>query len=341
MRLVILGGLGWFGRAAADLLRRRGERPLIASRGPGADLLLDAENARSPLSTLRPHDIIIDAAGPFQRRSTRLIETCMTLGCDVIDLSDSLQYAMRVQSLAPDISAAGIRVLNACSSVSAVSAALIRQTGISRPVRVSVFLAPATANTSTGATARSLVASLGGTIQVRRGGHLIEMQPFADEQLFSFPPPVGVIHGRGAESADALLLPQMWPSLEDVDFRVDTRRRVLNSLFAAAARYRLLRSGVETFLPIGRRLTKIFGARSGGYAAVVADGEGSRVACGVAHASHSYLVAVAPAVLAAQRIAAGRVPERGLLPPDRHVDHEELIGFFRSEGMVVFRRPEP
>jgi len=71
----------------------------------------------------------------------------------------------------------------------------------------------------------------------------------------------------------------MWPSLEDVDFRVDTRRRALNSLFAGATRHRLLRSGVKTFLPIGRRLTKIFGARSGGYAAVVADGEGTRVAC--------------------------------------------------------------
>lgn len=341
MRLVILGGLGWFGRAAADLLRRRGERPLIASRGPGADLLIDAENAQSLSSALRPHDIIIDAAGPFQRRSTRLIETCITVGCDVIDLSDSLQYAMRVQSLASDISAAGIRVLNACSSVSAVSAALIRETGVSRPVRVSVFLAPATANTSTGATARSLVACLGGTIQVRRGGTLIEMQPFADERLFSFPPPVGVVHGRRAESADALLLPQVWPSLQDVDFWVDTRRRALNSLFAVAARQRLLRSGVETLLPIGRRLTKIFGVRSGGYSVVVEDGEDSRVACGVTHASHSYLVAVAPAVLAAQSIAAGRLTDRGLLPPDRHVDHEDLIGFLRSEGMVVFRRREP
>jgi saccharopine dehydrogenase-like NADP-dependent oxidoreductase len=341
MRLLILGGLGWFGRAAADLLRRRGERPLIASRRPGADLHIDAEDAQSLLSTLRPHDIIIDAAGPFQRRSTQLIETCITLGCDVIDLSDSLHYAMRVQSLAQDISAAGIRVLNACSSVSAVSAVLIRQSGISRPVRVSVFLAPATANTSTGATARALVASFGGTIRVRRGGQLIDVQPFADERLFSFPPPVGMAHGRRAESADALLLPQVWPSLQDVDFWVDTRRRALNSLFAAAARHRLLRSAVEALLPIGRRLTKIFGARSGGYAAVVEDGEGRRVACGVAHASHSYLVAVAPAVLAAQRIAAGRLPERGLLPPDRHVDHVELIGVLRSEGIDVFRRPEP
>ena len=335
MRYVIVGGRGWFGGAAAEMLRRAGERPLIASRRTGADLLIDAEDSES-MGALEPGDIVIDAAGPFQRRSTRLIERCMALGCDVIDLSDSLQYARQLQALASAIDAAGIRVLNACSSVSAVSAALIQHSQVARPVRVSVFLAPATARTSTRATSRSLIDSLERTIQVRRGGRLIDLRPFSEARSLSAPEPVGVITGRLAESADTLLLPQVWPSLQDVDFWVDTRRRALNSLFAAAARSGLMRRGVELLQPAGRRLTKLVGKKSGGYAVEVEDAAGLRVTCGVVHDSHSYRTAVAPAVLAARSIASGRFAHRGLVLPDRQVDHRELMEFLQSQGMTVF-----
>ena len=336
-RIIVIGSRGFFGAAAVDLLRRDGERPITGSRRPGSDLLIDAENESSLRAALREGDVVIDAAGPFQRRSTVLIETAFTIGCDVIDISDSLTYAIALQKLAPRINGAGTRVLTSCSSVSAVSAALVRLIGATNPTRVSAFLAPATRNTSTSATALSLFSSLEGPIRVGRGGCLVEARAFSQQRPFTFAPPVGRIHGRLSESPDAVRLPLIWPTLRDVDFWVDTRRRLLNTLFAAAGRDRSLRALARAVQPAGRRIAKWFGARSGGFAVEVEDAGGRRHAAGFVHATHSYTVAVAPAVLAARALVAGTFAGRGLIPADRQVDPRELVAYLGRSGVQYFR----
>jgi hypothetical protein len=144
------------------------------------------------------------------------------------------------------------------------------------------------------------------------------------------------VSARLAESADALTLPSVWPSLRDVDFWVDTRRRALNAMIAAAARLGLLRSTMRAAQGVGRRLTKRFGATSGGFGIDIEDANGVRRASGFFHASHSYIVAVAPAVLAARRIAAGTSGLTGLIPADRHVNPGELVEYLRAAGIKDF-----
>jgi hypothetical protein len=335
-RIVVIGGRGFFGAAAADLLRRDGLFPLIASRRPGADLTADAEDRVSLRSALRASDVVIDAAGPFQQRSTALIETCLAIRCDVIDLADSFEYVSKVQALAPAITSAGVRVLTACSSVSAVSAALVRLSGVQAPVRVSTFLAPATRNTSTAATSMSLLSTLERPVRTVRDGVIVERRAFSQTRMFEFPAPIGRVSARLAESADAVMLPRVWPSLREVDFWVDTRRPVLNALIAAAARSRLMLSTMRAAQAVGRRLTKRFGSTSGGFGIELEDANGVRRSSGFFHSGHSYIVAVAPAVLAARRIAAGTFGSSGLVPADRQVDPVELVSYLRGMGIGDF-----
>jgi short subunit dehydrogenase-like uncharacterized protein len=352
-RIVVIGGRGFFGAAAVALLRRDGELPLVGSRRPGGAggvggaggaagaagvLQVDAEDAASLRAALRQGDVVIDAAGPFQRRTTLLVETAMDIGCDVIDLADSLDHAVAVQRLAPRIGRAGTRVLGCCSSVSAVSAALVQALGVSAPARVSALLAPATGNTSTAATAQSLLANLERPIRVLRGGRLVERLAFGERRRRELPPPVGWIDARLGESADSVTLPPVWPTLRDVDLWVDTRRRLLNATFAAAARHRSVRALVRALQPLGRRLAKRFGPRSGGFAVEVEDAAGARRLAGFVHPEHSYIVAVAPAVLAARAIKAGAFASSGLVPADRQVDPDELIDYLGRAGVQHFRR---
>jgi hypothetical protein len=335
-RIVVLGGRGFFGRAAVDLLRREGLRPLVASRRTGGDLLADAERSASLRAALLSGDLVLDAAGPFQRRSTALVEACLAIGCDLIDIADSLDYVRGIQQLASRADDSGVRVLTACSSVSAVSAALIRLTRCPNPVRVSAILAPATGNTSTAATARSLMAGLERPVQSLHGGSLVERRAFSEVRPFEFPPPVGRVRARLAESPDAVTLPPAWPMLRTVDFWVDTRRDRLNALIGVAARSRLVRTLVRAGQPLGRRLTKRFGPRSGAFGIEVEDAGGEQVAAGFVHATHSYLVAVAPAVLAAKAIARGSFAERGLIPVDRYVDPWQLAEYLERIGVLGF-----
>lgn len=335
-RIVVVGGRGFFGAATAELLRREGSAPLVASRRPGGDLIADAEDPSSLRAALRARDVVIDAAGPFQQRSTALIETCLEIGCDVIDLADSFEYVGKVQALEERVVSGGIRVLTACSSVSAVSAALVQLSGVQAPARVSTFLAPATRNTSTAATSMSLLSSLERPVRSVRDGSLVERRAFSQARVFEFPAPVGRVSARLAESADALLLPRVWPSLREVDFWVDTRRPVLNALIAAASRSGWLRSMMRTAQGVGRRMTKRFGAASGGFGIELEDTTGARRSSGFVHSSHSYIVAVAPAVLAARRIAAGTFSSSGLVAADRQVDPVELVTYLRGMGIGDF-----
>jgi short subunit dehydrogenase-like uncharacterized protein len=337
-RILVIGGRGFFGAAAVELLRRDGEQPLVGSRRPGADFLVDAEDPASLGSALRAGDVVIDAAGPFHRRSSLLAETAIAAGCDVIDLADSLDHARRMQCLAPRIDRAGTRVLTACSSVSAVTAALVRILAVTAPTRISAFLAPATRNTSTAATAQSLLASLERPVRLLRGGRLVERPAFSEERRCEFAPPVGIVRARLGESADAVTLPPIWPTLRAVDFWVDTRRRLLNAVFAAAARHRPVRRLVRTLQPVGRRAAKRFGARAGGFAVEVEDAAGALHAAGFVHPSHSYVVAVAPAVLAAKAIRAGTFAASGLVPADRQVDPHELVAWLARAGVHLFSR---
>ena len=149
-RIIVIGGKGLFGHAAVELLRAEGMSPLVAARGAHTpELPLDAEDPSSLRAHLRMGDVVLDAAGPFQKRSATLVETALEIGYDVVDLSDALGHYLEIESLRPRIEARGTRVLTSCSSVTPVVAALIRASGAKRPSRVSVYLSPASKVTAT------------------------------------------------------------------------------------------------------------------------------------------------------------------------------------------------
>ena len=126
------------------------------------------------------------------------------------------------------------------------------------------------------------------------------------------------------------------PTLRQVDFWVDARRPVLNGLLGATARMPRLFSMMRAFVPVSRPVARLVGARSGGFAVDVEDARGRRVVAGFVHASRSYLVAVAPAVLAARRLVDGTVSATGLVPAGRQVDAFELREWLQREGVSYF-----
>ena len=155
-------------------------------------------------SVLREGDLVLDAAGPFQQRSTALVEAATDIGVDVIDISDSLAYAARVRELRDRIDRAGIRVLNGCSAVSAVSAAMISVSGVTNPVRVSIFLAPAARRTANPATTSSLMDSLGRPIRVLSEGRLAIARGWTRSRTFSWGSDQHRRRAYLTESADAI-----------------------------------------------------------------------------------------------------------------------------------------
>jgi hypothetical protein len=334
-RVIILGGLGQFGRTAAEELPRLGVRVTTASRRSRADLQIDANDPDSIRKSIRNDDVVLDAAGPFHERSMALIEAAVEIGFDVIDLNDDLDYAERIIALEPQIDSAGIRVLSSASSVSAVAAAVIEQSGIDLPTRVTAFLAPASRYTANVGSAQSLWRSVGRPVRVLADGVLATRVGWTETRPFKMPRPVGRITGHLFESADAVNLPRVWPSLRDVAMYVDSNTLGVNSLLTMAAHSEPLRELMQQKVEWGTWLAKKLGSSAGGigYEIETADGRIARYA--IVAVENSFFAAVAPAVLAANVITREEFSGRGLLLQNRHVEPEMLFAYLAQNRIQL------
>jgi hypothetical protein len=322
-RIIVAGALGFFGSMVVRILRDHGSTPLLASRQYGGDLVLDVENRPSIRAAIHPHDVIVDATAPFQKRSATLIDEAIALGADVIDLSDSLGYATLIATRAEAARERGVRILNGCSAVSVLSAFAIERSGFRNPTALHGFLAPATRRTANRGATESLLASVGQTIHVLRAGKLHAARGWSEAREFA------AIRRRGRlmEMADTITLPRVYPSLREVDFWVDPNVPGAGLLLPWIAR-------VPALARYGRPLARIFGS-SKGILAYEIEGPANERTTVVFTGRESFLTAAIPAALAARRLASAEPCPPGIVPVDRHVDGDALAAALTRYGVCI------
>lgn len=302
-------GAGFFGGVVARRLVDVGITPVVASRRRG-EMRLDVEDGGSIRRGLRQGDVIVDTAGPFQGRSTLLVEAAIELGCDVVDLSDSLGYARAVLALHERAASAGARIFTSCSAIATVAASAIRASGRISPETCDLFLAPASADTGNPATVRAFLASV----------------DWSRSREF----PADRRRGYRVESAAAVMLPRSWPSLRWVDFWVDPNAPFAASGVALASRLGLT-SALSAVAPLSARL---LGRREGSFSVAISEG-GHYSLTRLSAPRGSYLIAAEPAVLAAETLARGSEIPAGVVPADAQVDPAVLFARLRDLGVDV------
>jgi hypothetical protein len=319
-RIVVIGGLGFFGDLAMQRLRADGHQPLSAARRPGADLRIDAEDPVSLRAALRPGDVVLDTVGPFQDRTLALLEAALEIGCDLVDIADSRGYVAQVYSREAAITASGRRVLTACSSISAISAAMTRRSGIKDPLRVTGFLTPATHYAANPGSGGSLMRSVGQPVGVLRDGRQVTRTGWRNSRPFRMPPPIGAIRGHLYETADPLTLPRVWPSLQNVDFYVDSRVPGLNAAFSLAARSRLVWLLFMTFLRPGLAVARALGPDIGCLAFEIEGAHGQQARLALIGGRRGHFTPIVPAVLTVRALAEERFKPAGLVSADQYVN---------------------
>jgi len=314
-RVVILGASGFFGGLIAAKLRAAGIQPVLASRSR-SEVKIDANNPSDLRANLKQRDLIIDAAGPFQKRTPALIEAARTMGCDVIDLSDSVEYTKMIYGYEAPIRSAGIRVLTACSALSTVSAAVLKASGITEPRRLSVYLVPASHHTASLGTVSSMMSSMLGARRALR-----------------FPRPLGKRTGLTVKSVDSVTLPRIFTMLRSTELVVDTQVPGMNLVLMMAAGWTAMKQVMERYEPTLIDIARRFGPKSGVLAYEIVSILTQKYVVFTGEKTH--MLAVLPAVHAAMAIAAGRFTPRGLVPPTEHVDAAQLFEAARGEGIEV------
>jgi len=332
-RIIVAGGRGFFGSMVIRVLRTEGFSPGVASRRSGADLVFDVEDPSSIRNSIRAGDVIVDATAPFQQRTTTLVKEAISVGADLVDLSDSLSYARQVSTLDDEARRRGVRVLNGCSSVSVLSAFAIEHSAIRDPIAIHGFLAPATRHTANAGAAQSLLASIGQSILIWRGGEMRQTRGWRESRRF------GAIQRRGylMEMADAYVLPRLYPSLENVDFWVNPNTLGAKALFGIVANVPALFPLAIQLIRFGLPLARFLGSDTGvlAYEIENSSGEHSTV---VFTGRESYLMAAIPAAMAAIRLSSGDPYPAGIVPVNQHLKMGVLAKALQRYGITIDRQ---
>ena len=327
MRRVIVVGAGLFGQIMASRLAQLGITPVVAARH-GHDVRMDAEDEASVRATLRSGDIVVDTAGPFQTRTTRLARVALERGCDVIDIAESLGWSEAILALGQRAADAGIALFPACSAVAAVAGACVCASGMASPEQIDLFLAPASAETASAGTMYGFLGSLGRPIRTYRDGAMRTVKGYTEFRPF----PASGRRGGIVEQAGAVLLPRSWSTLRRAELWVDPNALLARAALAFAAR-------VPPLAALARGIAPVVGpgpfARHDGMFAVVIHG-GARAASYVFSADRfSYLVAVEPAVIVAESLARGNAQVPGVVLPHAQVEPDVLFARLRALGIRI------
>ena len=114
---------------------------------------------------------------------------------------------------------------------------------------------------------------------------------------------------------------------------VDANIPGANAFLPLAARSNMIRSLLKQAIGLGTSAVRQIGSEAGGVAYEL-EGDGGRTArFALIAEKKSYMVAIAPAMLAIQKMASDQITERGLILPDRYADPQQILAFLQTAGV--------
>ncbi|MBZ9677983.1 DUF4166 domain-containing protein [Mesorhizobium sp. ES1-1] len=211
MKLLIVGGYGTFGGRIVQLLENEPRLTMIvagrslpkaeswcARRGAVTARLLPAAfdrdgNLGAQLALLRP-DTLVDASGPFQAYGEgryRLIEACLGLGINYLDLADGSGFVAGVQDFDEAAKQAGLYVLSGVSSFPVLTAAVVRRlsSGMARVDAITGGIAPSPYAGVGENVIRAIAGYAGQPVALRRNGGAATAHPLTEQMHYTIAPP--------------------------------------------------------------------------------------------------------------------------------------------------------
>ncbi len=299
-------------RAAAFCLRHAGCRPIRADRDAGVASLL---------ATVGP-DLVIDAAGPFQGSEARVPAACVAAAIPYLDLADARDFVAGIGALDAAARAAGTVVLSGCSSVPALSGAVVRHlaAGLERVSAVEIAISASNRATAGASVAAAILGYVGRPVALWRGRRVVAGHGWQELRRERFALSDGPSLGRRwvalAEVPDLDLLPDRLPGRPSVVFRAGTELAIQSvGLWLASwpVRWGLVPSlrRLSRFLLPVQRLTARWGSdRSGMVVRLFGWADGRRVERRwtlIAADGHGPEIPTLAAAVLAERVLAGRV----------------------------------
>lgn len=209
-QVLILGSSGRIGSSiAADLLAYTSAHVILAGRKPEAGLkvnqmfarergaivkrcqflLLNLENQICLQKAISDSDLVIHCAGPFHKRNASVLNQCIELGVNYVDVSDHPSFTCKAIALRAKAEAAGITAIVNTGVFPGISNSMVRrdieQLDQANAVHLSYVVGGSGGAGVT--TMRSMFLGLQRPFEAWTNGERQTIQPYSDREVLSFP----------------------------------------------------------------------------------------------------------------------------------------------------------
>lgn len=364
MRVLILGGYGFFGARIAESLSRDpavevlvagrdAERARAMTRSLGlpdsAGIALDAAGAdfRRRLDGLRP-DVLVHTAGPFQGQDYTVARACVEVGCRYIDLGDGRAFVTGIRELDAGARRRAVSIISGASSVPALSSAVIARFAPEFRSLAGVSMAIASGARVPGiATVRGIFGYAGKPFRTWEDGRWTTSHGWLGLYRHRFPEPLGSRWLCRVDVPDLDLLPERYPGLRTVTFDAgfaSAPGHWLVTGLAILVRYGVLRSALPFAGPLNtlsRRIERLVSHRGGMFVTLQGldrTGAPKTVTWNLLAArNHGPYIPCGAAIALVRKMAGGWAPPAGAMPcvglltvdeylaPLRQLDIREVI----------------
>lgn len=359
----VLGAYGYFGRLLVRDLLEMTQLPRISAVGRHPVKLrqmaarlrshgdrfhvevADLRNLSRLGEFLHPGDVVVDCAGPFQKRDLAVLGLCVERRCHFIDIADAREYLRAVYDQRSKLVGASSVILSGLSVLPGLVVLLARRAAalMDRVESVLTWLAPGNRGPREYGTVYSLIHSLGEPLEVLSGGRRREALPWSEPRSVRFPDPIRLRTGYLAVGVDTDILPVYFPGLRTAEFRIAAELDLLNRATGLLAPMVRRAPGVfQAAVPLLRTGMAAFGCLGTEAGGVLVRVEGSHLGArktavlSVVREKRSPVIAIVLASLAAQKIAqrAWKIPW-AWTPLDQWLSQEELVRAYALRRCTV------
>ena len=286
-RILVVGGYGGFGGRLSRRLVDAGHDVLVGGRSMKRaeaycskirecrPVQIDRQrDAQVILARERPN-IVIDAAGPFQRSGYELPEACISAGIHYLDLADDRDFVSGIGRLDGEARRKDVVIISGASSVPCLSQAVVAdlKNGLDRITSVEIAISASSRASAGNSVAAAILSGVGQPLRLWQGHRWVRKRGWQSVRRERFELPSGKSIGARtlalADVPDQELLPARLPGVSSVSFHAGTESSAavatlwLGSLLVQCGVVRSMSWARRVLVPL-HRVTALWGSdRSG------------------------------------------------------------------------------
>lgn len=199
-KVLVIGGYGRIGHSVArDIISHTNAKVTITSRQaqpqiePFESLVLNLSDRQKLQSAIAGRDLVVHCAGPFHHRDGSVLETCIELGVDYIDVSDHRSFYQRVMEHQERAIASGITAILNTGIFPGISNSMVKQ-GVEqfdRPEKIHLSYVVAGSGGAGLTVMRTTFLGLKNKFSAWIDGKWQDILPYSAREVIEFPQPYG------------------------------------------------------------------------------------------------------------------------------------------------------